>query len=198
MELDEMKNVWSEMAEQLEQQKQLTNEMILKMTQLQFKDRLSRIAIPEVLSSIVCFVAGFYLLANLSKLDTLSYRIMAMVSIGILIILPIWSLTTIKRMKRISPLKLTYKETLLAFAKGKKQFVFAQKLSMYLGFVLMFTLAPVMAKILLGKDLEINQKLLWFIPVGILLFVLFTRWVMRCYQNVLRDADAILEDLKSD
>ena len=197
MDLDEMKNVWSEMAEQLEQQKQLTNDMILKMTQLQFKDRLRKIAIPETVSSIVCFVAGAYLLVNLSKLDILSYRIMGIVSIGILIILPIWSLSAIRKMRSISPSRHTYRETLLAFARGKKQFVFAQKMSMYLSFVLMFTLTPVIVKIAFGKELVITQKLLWLIPVCIFLFILFTRWVMRCYRNILNDADTILEDLKS-
>ncbi|RKM87681.1 hypothetical protein D7036_24890, partial [Aquimarina sp. BL5] len=55
MELEEMKEVWSEISGQLEKQKKLTDKMIIMMTQEQYRKKWNKIAYPEILGTIICF-----------------------------------------------------------------------------------------------------------------------------------------------
>lgn len=197
MDLNEMQEVWAEMSQQLEQQKKLNTQMIEKMTRIEYKNRMNKIVIPEIIGGVICAATVFYILFNINKFDTWYLIVSAVITLSILIILPILSFRSLRNMYNISPASHNYSETLLKYNKGKKQLKFVQQLSIYLSFVLMFAMLPVCLKLFSGKDIsQLNyEKLIWTMPIAIIFVILLTRWVLKCYRSVIKGTDALLAEL---
>ncbi|WP_299436818.1 hypothetical protein [uncultured Aquimarina sp.] len=202
MELEEMQEVWSEISGQLEKQKKLTDKMIIMMTQEQYKKKWNKIAYPEIFGTIICFSGAILIFANIAKLETWYNILFGISSAIILLVLPILSLRSISKMSGINFYKNSYKDTLIQYTKNKKQFQSVQKTSYYLSFLLLFLILPVTSKIMGGKDMFTGIKNIWplliFIPIGIVFFVFFTKWVRKCYGKNINEAESILKDLQTE
>jgi hypothetical protein len=107
-------------------------------------------------------------------------------------------LRSIGFMKRINLAKGTYKETLIAYAKGRKQFLLIEKVGIYLNFILLIVSLPVLMKVFSGKDIfmENRQVLYWCIPAMTIFLMVFSRWGYSKYKNVTASASNILADLE--
>ncbi|PKV51244.1 hypothetical protein ATE84_3318 [Aquimarina sp. MAR_2010_214] len=200
MELEEMQTVWSQMSDQIDKQKKLTDKMIIMMTQDQYRKKLNKIAYPEMIGAIICYSVVILILVNLNKLDNWYTLLSGIISTVILLVLPILSLKSIYQMRKINIARNNYKETLLEYSKGKKRFQVATKMGVYLGFVLMFVIMPVTSKIINNKDLFSETKSLWpfaiAIPVAIIFFIVFVRWVGKCYNNNINSAETLFKELE--
>jgi len=202
MELEEMQAVWSDISGQLEKQKKLTDKMIIMMTQEQYRKRWNKIAYPEIVGGIICYSMAIFILMNMDTLETWYNIVLGVCCTLILMILPILSLKSIFKMSGVNFYKNSYKETLIKYTKSKKQFQSLQKYAYYLGFLLIFLILPVTSKILSGKDMFEGVKNVWplavFIPLAIVFFIVFYKWVKKCYRNNLNEAESILKDLQTD
>ena len=58
MELKEMQTIWSQMSDQLENKKILTNKLIMEMTRERYKNKIGIISKYEGIGAAVCFVIG--------------------------------------------------------------------------------------------------------------------------------------------
>ena len=67
MELEEMKTLWGEMSIEIEKQKKLTDSLIIKMTQADYRNKISKILIPESIGAIICFAEHSIYTCQLSK-----------------------------------------------------------------------------------------------------------------------------------
>ncbi|MFZ6009837.1 MAG: hypothetical protein ACOYXT_05760 [Bacteroidota bacterium] len=198
MELDEMKNLWGQMSSEIEKQKKLTDTIIIKMTEDRYKNRLKNIAWSEAVGTLVCFAGLLLILINFQILNTWYLAVAGSVSAFFLLILPILSLRSLSQFRNINISGNNYKETLMAYAQGKKRFLFIQKLSFYLNFILILLMIPVMGKIIAGKDLLTETKTwIWFAPLAIPLYYYFARWVLKGYTHAAHDAENILAELNS-
>ena len=197
MELEEMQKVWTEMSEQREKQAHLTDKLIIMMTRQQYKNRLSKIAIPETISSVVSFAGVLLILINFRKYDTGYIVACGIISAVILLVLPVLSLQSIHRMNNLHIGGNNYKQTLIEFAKGKRQFLFVQKLSFYLTFVLMIVLLPVILKIMNVKNIHI-KPMVWFVylPVTFLFFAFLARRVYGCYAGTTVRMENLLKEME--
>ena len=193
-----MQAAWSQMSQQLEAQKKLTDEIILKMTKQRYQNHWNKIATPEKIGGVVCYAAIVFIAVNFYKLDTLGFQIAGGLCILILAILPILSLKTIHDLQHIHIGNQNYKQTMEAFAKSKKRFVNFQKLNIGMSFVFMLLTIPLSAKLLNGKNLfeTYDNKLFIALPFCFIFFYLLMRFAIRCYKGVLRNSEAILEDIK--
>jgi hypothetical protein len=198
MELEEMQAAWSQMSQDLEKQKQLTDEIILKMTQQRYTSQWNKIFTGEKIGGVICYVALVAILANFKELDTLPLQISGILCMLILAILPILSLKTIRAMKRVNVTSMSYKETMKTYAEGKKNFVNFQKLNVALSFVFMLLTVPVSAKLLNGENLfeTLDPKLGIAVPFMFALFGLLVWVVTRCYKRVLRSSENILQEIE--
>lgn len=196
-----MQTVWSEISNQLDKQKKLTDKMIIMMTQEQYRKKWNKIAYPEIFGTIICFGMAILIFLNINQLETWYNIFFGLASAVVLIVLPILSLRSINKMSGINFYENSYRDTLIKYTKNKKQFQSLQKISYYLSFLLIFLILPVTSKILGGKDMFTGIKNLWpllvFIPAGITFFVFFTKWVKKCYGKNINEAESILKDLES-
>lgn len=198
MEIEEMQALWSDMTEQLNQQKKLTNEIILKMTQQQYQQNIRRIAYPEQIGAVICFAAALFIIFNGHKLDTLISQICGVLTLLVLIVLPVLSLFSIQQMNKINILTTNYKETLVTYLKGRQLFQKIQKLGFYLGFVLMVTIQPVIFKIVKGQDFQIKSYtwIIGAIIVALIFYFFMTTRVYRYYKGNLTAAETTIRELE--
>jgi len=197
MEMEEMQSLWKSMSQELNNQKKLTDKLIIDMTQQRYTNRFKKISIYEGAGAIVCFAAALYILLNIGKLDTWYLMLSGVITLAVLITLPIVSLWSIDRMKSLDLSKNTYKETLIKFASYRNQFLMLQRLAAYMAFALVFTALPVASKIKGDKDIFLTNTatLYWFIPVMLVFLFFFVRWGYSCYSGITKSAERVLQEL---
>ncbi len=193
-----MQAIWSQMSDQIENQKKLTNKLIMEMTQERFKNKIGIISKYEGMGAVICFAAAILILFQLSKLDTWYLLISGIFTIAYLILLPIYILRSINTMKRINIISNTYKETLIEYAKNRKQFLFSQRLGIYLNFILMIVSLPVIIKLFKDEDIFVTnvEVLYWYIPIMTLFLIFFSKWGYGKYKRLTASATKILEELQ--
>ena len=195
MELEEMRSLWVEMSVEVEKQKKLTNSLIIRMTRVSYKNKLSKLYIPEAIGAVVCLCGLLFLLVNFYKLNTWYLVACGIAATVILFLLPILSIRAIRNMRSVNITANSYKQALLHYSKGKLQFVFVQKLSVYCNSVLMLTMLPVMAMLISGRDIFKNSDL-WYGYVIVFPFLYyFATWVSKKYSKTTTDAENILKEL---
>ncbi|MEP6712504.1 MAG: hypothetical protein ABJA37_08820 [Ferruginibacter sp.] len=196
MELEEMKTLWNEMSVEMDKQKKITDSLIIKMTKSDYRNKLSRIFIPEAIGSIGCLALVVFILINFQKLTTWYLQACGVGAILILISLPVLSLRAIYNLKQVNISGNNYKQSLLQYSKGKLQFVSVQKLSFYLGAILMLAALPVMGELIAGKDLFKESRLWLWYSLAFPFFYGVNRWVFKKYIKMAGDAENILKELE--
>jgi len=196
MELEEMKTIWGEMSAAIEKQKMLTDALIIRMTQADYRNKINKILIPEAVGSAVCFAAFLFILINLQKLDPWYLMVCGIMSSLIIILLPVLSVKAIYKMHSINIGGNNYKQSLLEYSKGKLQFVFVQKLTFYLGSLLILTLVPVMGKLIANADMFKVTRLWYCYVIMFPFFYWFATWVFKQYRKIIQGAENILKELE--
>lgn len=198
MELEEMQATWSQLSDQLEHQKKLTNKLIMEMTRERYKNKIGTLSMYEGIGAIICFAAAFLLLFQFQKLDTWYLLVSGVFTAAYLVVLPVIVLRSINAMKRIDMINNTYKETLIDYVKKQKRFLLTQRIGIYLNFILLAVSLPVLVKVFKDKDVFMTNTdlLYWYIPVMTIFLVLFSRWGYGKYKNVTASASNILKDLE--
>lgn len=196
MELEEMKGLWENMSQELDRQKLLTEKMVVEMTRQKYKNRLRGISLPETIGTLVCFAMALFALINFHKLDTWYLALCGVISISFCIILPLLSLRSIRRMKKINISEDSYKDSLEQYAREKDNFIKVQKAGYYLGFIFSLAVLPVAGKLMQDKDLLLDGRLwIWYIPLALIFHFLFSKWVWKHYSSVTKGARNLLEEL---
>lgn len=197
MDLDKMKEIWSEMSDQLEKQKKLTNQIILKMTQERSKNRLNKLINFEIIGSIISMSLIILIVVNFDKLDNWLMLTAGIVSIIIFVVSTLMSLNFIKKAKKIDVVKNSYKQTLKDFATCYKTYQIHMKLSTILGIAMVFVFLPVMAKILSNKDVLSDLEEFWesLIACSIILPVVWYI-IYKFYSRNMEEVNRLLKDLE--
>jgi len=199
MDIEEIQTTWTQMGENLDKQKRLTSEIIMKMTQKEYKSRLDKITIPEKLGTLVSYATAIFILFKFNELDTILLKICGFITLAILIVLPYLSLRHLKRMRNLDIANISYKDGIVAFTKSKRQFQKLLRVSAYLGFVLMLIILPVTTKLFNGEDIFAqgqDYSWLWFLPLGIGFYYFFTRKVISSYSGNIKKAGDLLKELE--
>jgi hypothetical protein len=197
MELEEMRNEWQEMSKKMERQQLLTDKLIVEMTQEKYNNKLKSISIPETVGAVICFLSALYILRYFSKLDTWYLVVCGIFSIVYLIILPLKSMSSIKKMQRINISNKSIAQNLIDFANSKKKFWLVQRVGFYLNFIFIITILPISGKLLSNKDLFLENKLWYFyIPILIVFMLVFSRWGLKHYKKATESAENLLKELE--
>lgn len=193
-----MKSLWTDMSQEVDRQKILTDKLITDMTQERYTNKFSKIFLYESLGAVICFAAALFLIINIQKLDTWYLLTCGIICLSLLLILPVISLRSLNTAKGLNISGKNFKDTLVDFYRSKKKILFTQRLSFYLSIIFAIAVLPVFSKILNGKDLfapENNQNLWIFIPILLLFLFVFSAWVYKSYKKVTSSAESILKEL---
>ena len=199
MDLEELKAVWSEVSDQLEKQKKLTNEIILNMTQERYSNKFKKITNIESFGAIICYLGALLVIANFAKLDTWYLVICGIITLGFMLILPTLVLRSLSQIKNLNITDGTYRDTIVKFERVKKNLLLQQQFGMYGGFIVFFTSLAVSSKMISGEDIFLKQLdtgIYIFIGVVLVLLFFFTRWGYNCYKSITSSAENILNELE--
>lgn len=199
MELEEMQILWNQMSSQLEEQKKLTNKLIMEMTQQKFRNRFNKLTLIESMGAVVCFIFAAIILLNLDKMNTRYLMACSVITLLFLTVLPILTLRAIKGMRGIDVTQRSYKETVQEFSRKRKNMLLIQKIGVMLSVCMMWVSIPVFSMIMNGKDFFKQEHSPWFwvftaaVTIGV---ILFARYGFRGYQKVTSSAEKVLKDIE--
>ena len=199
MELEELQSAWTQMSDELNHQKKLTNQIILDMTKQKYQNKFSTITKYETLGAVVCFAIALFVLLNFGKLDTWYLQICGVLTLSFLIVLPTMVLTTLKRIKNIDILNGSYKENLKFYLKTKNRLLRLQQIGIAVGFIGLLFIVPVTSKIISNKNVFLtNLKTEQYVvfAVTLIVMVFFCRWAYKGYLKVTQSAQELIQELE--
>ena len=196
MELEELKTAWEELSRKVEKQDIISKQMIEKITRQQYQSRLNSIAYPEKIATVICYVYAFLLVVNFSRLQDQLTQICGVVSIAYLLIVPMLTLSAIRGLKKVPVTMMTYSEAIQLYARKKIGFQKLQKWNVFFAYLFMFVTVPVTLA-LLGKT-HVNIPRLWMLIIGpgTVVYLLFSYWVLKSFDAVLKGAEAMISQLE--
>ncbi len=199
MEIGELQATWTQMSEELDKQKRLTNKIVMEMTQQKYKNKFQALAFYETIGAVICFAVALFLIFNFNKLDTWYLLLCGIITLAFILTLPVLTLRGISKIKNLNIAENSYKETVLSYSKAKKRLLTIQQFGIYASFGLMFTTIPVASKILSDKDFFLMEKDVWlygFISIVLVFLFFFARWGYGCYKRITNSAEDTLRELE--
>ncbi|NHF59895.1 hypothetical protein FK220_011125 [Flavobacteriaceae bacterium TP-CH-4] len=197
MELEELQATWAQLGQELDKQKKLTHKIIVEMTQQRYSRKFDKIAVYEIVGSIICLLAAGYILIHFDRLDTWYLQLCGALGIVILVILPVLILWSLHTIRNVNVANSDYKDVLIRFTREKNRLLLLQRLNIYISFLFMIISLPIFSMILKGKDLFVDYKVWWwYLPIMAVFLFFFTRWGYGCYKSVTNSAEDILNELE--
>lgn len=195
MELDDLKNDWENLTNQIHHQNMLTSKIISDITKRKYHSQINKIKYPEVIGGIICFLGLSYVGFNFIKLDSVFLQSIAVLAMLLLMIIPAVSFLSLTAFNSVDSLDKPYIETIKQFANKKLLFVKYQKINAFLSYLLLVTVIILLPKFFYGKDITVN-KLFWIFSfsIGYLFLIFFSKWVKVCYGTTLRKAEELLKE----
>ena len=161
MELEEMKAVWKNLSDQIEQQKKVSSKIILEMTNERSKSRLNNIILTESVGILVTVIGLGYLFVNFHKLDNM-FTLIGGIGISLVFGLSlVMGFIIIKKGRSIDIAKNSVMDTLRNFSDLRKILHLYKKISIPIYVVIPFFLIPVISKILYNKDVLVDSSEFW-------------------------------------
>ena len=198
MELDDFKNTWDEISEQVKEKQNFNLKTFDKMSKTKFNSNLQKIALPEIFASIICVGCAIYIGFQFNLLNTTLFKFIGVVSISLFILLPAISLFSVQQLYKSADINKSYANTLKEFAVKKMKFCKLQKLNISLSYPLLALLMILVTK-LFGK--HTNDENAYFMIFGfcfgyvVLLF--FSKWVFKKYNKIIQQTEDLLNDLSA-
>jgi uncharacterized membrane protein len=198
MELDDLKNTWKGIDNQLKNQQNLNPKMIDQMTKTKYYSSLKKIAYSEIIGVIICFAGAAYVVLNFSKLDTTFLQGVGLISILLLLTLSVISLMSLRQFNMKENVNEPYAKTLKVFAIKKIRFHKFQRINVTLSYLLLVTTIILLSKFFGGKDIT-DSKYFWTISFsfGYIFLLFYSKWVMKYYNKTLRQTEELLLELQS-
>ncbi|WP_273566811.1 hypothetical protein [Maribacter halichondriae] len=198
MEIEELQATWSKLSSELEQQKKLTNKIIVQMTQERYSNKFRTISTIETIGAFICFAAAIYILVNFWKLHTWYLMTCGIFTLAFLLVMPILVLRSIKKIRSLNISNKTIKETLLSYSKEKRNLLRLQQFGVYASLILMFTTAAIFSKIFNNIDFFLIKRgpiVYGAMVLAVTFIFFFSRWGLRSYRNITNSAERILKEL---
>lgn len=194
MELEELKAGWEKVSDQIDRQLHVNTKLIHKMTQQQYRSRLSHIAYPELLGSLFLLLMAGALLWNFDRLNTALLRIFGGLSAMLLLAMPVISLQSLRGLSLADVGVASYAETVREFAIRKRRFIRLQRLNKALATPFLIVITPTIVRLLDNKDVT-REPNFWLIaiPVSLIVQFLLSRWAIRCYNRSMKQAEALIK-----
>lgn len=197
MELEELKSKWFEMDRELEKQKVLTSEMILKMARHRSNSIFNPIITFEKWGIAISVVMLVYIFSNFGKLNDWLSLAGAVSTIFILIAGLVMSVILVKRIQEVDIVKNDYKETLLHVNRIKKFQYTIKWGSAFLSPVLAVSILPTLASTWFDKSLLYDLEEYWeSLIASLLLIPVIWYFISRFYAKKLKEINGLLKDFE--
>lgn len=195
MELDDFKNTWKQKGEALSQGENINIDS-LENTGKDYRSKLKKIIVYELLGILVCLGSTAFIGWHFTQLDSMYLQGIGILAMILLILLPVVSLLSTAPFHQQADINQPYATTLKTFAAQKIRFIKLQKVNVTLSYLLLVTLIILLTKLFNGKDLT-DSKTFWLFSfsLGYIFLLVYSRWVMKYYHQLLQQAEGLLQEL---
>ena len=196
MELDDLKNTWSEMSDQIKEKQNLNIKTFDKMSQKKIHSNLIKILLPEILGSAVCIAGAVYVAFNFYRLNGIAFQVVGIITILIFLILPIISLMSIQHLYKTGNVDQAYSDALKEFAVQKIKFCKLQKLNLLLSNLLLVCVIVLATRIFGRKEITDSKYFFVFaFSFGYIFLMFFSKWVSKSYNKTIKLTENLLSEL---
>lgn len=193
MELDDLKNTWTEVTDK----SKIDTKMIDEITKSNYKSNLKKIIFPEIIGVLICILSAVYIGLHFDQLDTNILKGTGILAIVLVVVIPFISLISLLQFNTIGDLNKPYAETLTDFATQKIRFHKLLKISSLLSYLLLVTVIILLSKLFGENDIS-KSKYYWIFSFsfGYFFLLFYSKWVTKYYRNTLQQAEDLLNELK--
>ena len=187
MEINELKNAWTKL-----DAKNIDSALISTALQKQYKSRINKIILPEVIGMIVCLLAAAYIGYQIKTLETILLQAVAVVAVLLLLVIPILSFASFVKLNAAGNVQKPHVEVLRDFAVQKLRFYKVQKINTILCYLLLVALVIVISG-MFGNDIS-DSTLFWIFSFtgGYCLLHGYSVWVQKYYKKNLLQMKELL------
>lgn len=199
MEIEELQSAWQQMSHELENQKKLTDEIILKMTQYTYRNKFTKLANYETVGAIFCYILSVLIFINFHKLDTSFLQLSGIITQLFLIIFPTLTLKSLYGIQKLNIITGSYKDNLKNYLKRKNNLLKLQQIGIFTSIILTTMAFPVALKLVSDKNIhEIELKPQIFIAMLVITIAMIwvCTWGYKCYKKATASAEHVLKDLE--
>jgi MFS family permease len=193
MELQEMKSVWSAM----EEEKRFTSYRISEVSQREYNRKTSSFRMGEIIGLVVAYTIAGLVLYNFNALDDGYLRLCGCVLVVYLLIMPLYTLFQIWKMKHIDLVQSNYKHVLERFYAAKNNLKKAEKISLIASPVLFIATIAILTKLLADKNLfslSIQLPIIFLVGIALIGAILFNVWAFKMRDKQFKSVNELLED----
>ena len=196
MELDDIKNTWDEMSYRVKEKQNVNLKLFDNMSKRKFDRHLNKIIFPEILGSAVCIGSAAFIGFNFYRLDTVTFKVVGILSILLFVVLCVLSLLSIQHLYKGVDVNKPYADTLKTFAIEKIKFCKLQKLNITVSYLLLVTVILLMTR-LFGRNEITDSKYFWILSfsIGYIFLVFFSKFVYKSYNKTIRETENLLKEL---
>jgi len=197
MELEEMKSVWAEMSQEVEKQKQLNDELILKMAHKKSSSRLNKIIRLESLGVIISIIMLVYLIVNFDKFNNW-LSLTGGIGLTVIMFLSIYfGVDIVLKARKVDVIKSTYAQALSDFNELRRTLRLYKKFSIAIYLVIPFLMYPVMATLFFDKNLlDEPEDLLENVIVCIIVLPIVWFLIYRFYKSNMSKVSKAIKDVE--
>jgi hypothetical protein len=196
MELDDLKNTWNEMNNEVKERQNFTLKILDKMSNRKLHSKLYRIILPEVLGSLICISSAFFIGFNFDKLDRTAYQIIGVIGILVFVMVTVISLLSLENLNKAGDVGKPYADTLKDFATQKIKFCRLQKLNLRLSYLQLVIVVLLLPKFFEKSGITDSKYFFIFSFSFCFIFLLiFSKWVMNSYNKTIRQTEDLLKEL---
>ncbi len=193
MELQEMKSVWSAM----EEEKRFTSYRISEVSQREYNRKTSSFRMGEIIGLVVAYTIAGLVLYNFNALDDGYVRLCGCVLVVYLLIMPLYTLFQIWKMKHIDLVQSNYKHVLERFYVAKNNLKKAEKISLIASPFLFIATIAILTKLLADKSifsLTIQLPVIFLVSIALIGAILFNVWAFKMRDKEFKSVNELLED----
>jgi MFS family permease len=193
MELEEMKNVWSNM----EERTKITPFQISESSLLEFNKKTNVFKIGEVIGIVIAYALVGFVLYKFNNLDVWYLRLCGCVLVIYLMIMPIYTLFETWKMKHIDIVTSNCKNVLEQIYTAKNNLKKAEKISFIASPFLFLASIVILTKFFTDKNLftlNIQLPIVFLIGVAFLGAIVFNIWAYKKRDKEFKSVQQLLED----
>ena len=196
MELDDLKNTWDELGNQVKGKQNFTIKIFDKMSNRKFHSKLYKIILPEILGSLICISSAFFIGFNFDKLNGATYQIIGVIGILVFVMVTAISLLSLQNLNKVGDVGKPYVDTLKDFATQKIKFYKLQKLNLRLSYLQLVIVVLLLPKLFEKSGITDSKYFYIFSFSFCFIFLLiFSKWVMKRYNKTIRQTEDLLKEL---
>jgi len=199
MEIDDLKDTWDQLNNQVKKGKDLNPEVMNQFTKARYNRGLKKIIYPEIIGLIICLLGATYIEFNFNKLDTIFFQATGIAAVVVLFTLSVISLVSIRRLDGTGDVSIPYAAALKIFAMKKMQFLRLQRINLTLSYLLLVAIIILLPKLFGTRNLISDNPYLWTFSftIGYIFLLFFSKWVFKSYSKTLQQTEELLEELAS-